>query len=740
MKKNTKISLVSLIAVLSLCGCGGTSSGTTSSAGGNTTSGTTSENGGSSVNSGATSGNGGSSSEVGINILPAVDIDISDENKAEDNVYDGVFGEYIELYEEAQELSDCSERYVAFAKAEAALLDSAAFVPTTTDGGSYAITHAAFRSLPYSQSGYDSSKLKTAVISKKLVTRAERDEMEVLWNEAKEKDTKYDPAAYLISKGHELDTTYKATFSSIPATLDIHDTSLASDTDYLVQGIDGLVEYDNLGNIKPAIAESWEVDNTKTVYTFHLRNDAKWYRSDGTVYGEVTAQDFVDGFRHMLDTKSGLGDLIKGVVKGAKRYGSGKELNFNNVGMKATDAHTLVITLEKEVPYFLSMLTYSPFAPLNGTFFLNQGGAFGVSEFKTAKGNTATYKYGIKGKPESILYNGAFHCTRMDDTSSIIYEANNGYYNSSAVKIKRIEYVYNDGSNITQLYRDVVDNKYVGIALNDDLLQLAKDDGRFKNNAYVSKTGSTTYFLGYNLYRTCFDAAGTDLDSKKSSDEKNKTQLAMLNKNFRKALSFAFDKRTWNAFSSGNDLADASLRNMYTSPTFVSLEKDVTVDGTTFKSGTTYGELVQHYIDTNYQGTIKCADAQDGTYNPSFAKAYMAQAVNDLTKDNPNFFSTPVKIEIINYSAQESSINQANAYKRQIEEILGSDKVRIEILNTQTLSDFYSASYYANFGNEVCYDLYWGSGWGPDFADPSSYLSTFLYDGEGYMTKVVGLY
>lgn len=735
MKKNTKISLVSLIAVLSLCGCNGTSSSTSS----------TSSEGSSSSISGTTS-QGSTTSETtsqgGVVIAPAVDIDISSEDKSEveTNVYDGIFGEYFDLYDAAQEITDISERYVAFAQAEAALLDAAAFVPTTTDGGSYAITHAAFRSLPYSQSGYDSSKLKTAVISKKLVTKTERDEMEVLWEQAKENGTTYDPAAYLVSKGHTLDTTYRATFSSIPATLDIHDTSLASDTDYLVQGIDGLVEYDNLGNIKPAIASSWEVDNTGTVYTFHLRNDAKWYKSDGTVYGNVTAQDFVDGFRHMLDTKSGLGDLIKDVVKGAKRYGSGKELNFNNVGMKATDASTLVITLEKEVPYFLSMLTYSPFAPMNGTFFQNQGGAFGVKEFKTAKANTATYKYGIKGKPESILYNGAFHCTRMDDTSAIVYEANDGYYNSSAVKINRIEYVYNDGSNITQLYNDVVSDRYVGIGLNDDLLELAKADGKYDNNAYVSKTGSTTYFLGYNLNRTCFDTSGTDLDSKKSIDEKNKTKLAMVNKNFRKALSFAFDKRTWNAFSSGNDLADASLRNMYTSPTFVSLEKDVTVDGTTFKAGTTYGDLVQHYIDTEYQGTINCADALDGTYNPTLAKEYMAQAVKDLTKNNPNFFSQPVKIEIINYSAQESAINQANAYKRQLEGILGSDKVQIEILNTQTLSDYYAASYYANFGEEVCYDLYWGSGWGPDFADPSSYLSTFLSDGDGYMTKVVGLY
>ena len=303
MKKNTKISLVSLIAVLSLCGCNGTASSTSSissegssssisgttsqgsttsetTSQGSTTSETTSQGSTTSEITSQESTTSGTTSQSGVVIAPAVDIDISSDDKSEveTNVYDGIFGEYFDLYEAAQEITDISERYVAFAQAEAALLDTAAFVPTTTDGGSYAITHAAFRSLPYSQSGYDSSKLKTAVISKKLVTKAERDEMEVLWEKAKEDRTTYDPAAYLVSKGHTLDTTYRATFSSIPATLDIHDTSLASDTDYLVQGIDGLVEYDNLGNIKPAIASSWEVDDTGTVYTFHLRNDAKWYK------------------------------------------------------------------------------------------------------------------------------------------------------------------------------------------------------------------------------------------------------------------------------------------------------------------------------------------------------------------------------------------------------------------------------------------------------------------------------
>lgn len=736
MKKNTKISFVSLIAVLSLCGCGGNSSITGSSA----------------ISSNASQTDSNQSS-VNIQIAPSPEIEIidisdssSDPDDDKDIIYEGVFGKFGELYESALEITDTAERYVRFAKAEAALLDSAAFVPTTTDGGSYVITHAAYRSLPFAKSGYDSSKLKSAVISKKLVTKAERDEMSALWEEAKEKNTKYDPKAYLISKGHQIDTTYKATFSSIPATLDIHDTSLASDTDYLVQGIDGLVEYDNLGNIKPAIATSWEVSDDNLVYTFHLRSDAKWYRNDGTVYGNVVAQDFVDGFRHMLDTRSGLGDLIRNVVKGAEEYVRKKMESFETVGVKATDATTLVITLEKEVPYFLSMLTYSPFAPMNGTFFQNQGGRFGVDEFKKAKSNPVTYKYGKKGYPDSILYNGAFHCTRMDETSGITYEANDNYYAAEKVNIERIEYIYNDGSNITQLYNDVLADRYVGIGLNDDLLKLAKKgtdaNGKnyFDNYAYVSNTGSTTYFLGFNLNRAAFDTSGTDLDSKKDVDNQNKTRYAMVNKNFRKALSHAFDKASWNAFSSGDDLKEASLRNMYTAPDFVSLPNDITIDGTKFTAGTTYGELVQHFIDKDYQGTIDCTDAKDGTYNEALAKAYMAEAVKELTKNDPKFFDTPIRIEVINYAAQEQAVNQCTAFKAKLESILGKDKVQVDILNTTTLSDYYMASYYANYGAEVCYDLYWGSGWGPDFADPSSYLSTFLNDGDGYMTKVVGLY
>jgi hypothetical protein len=36
--------------------------------------------------------------------------------------------------------------------------------------------------------------------------------------------------------------------------------------------------------------------------------------------------------------------------------------------------------------------------------------------------------------------------------------------------------------------------------------------------------------------------------------------------------------------------------------------------------------------------------------------------------------------------------------------------------------------------------MFFGSGWGPDFGDPCTYLDTFAGEGAGYMTKVIGLF
>ena len=68
--------------------------------------------------------------------------------------------------------------------------------------------------------------------------------------------------------------------------------------------VDGLLENDQYGNFVPSLAEDWTVSEDGLTYTYKLRKDAKWYTSEGEEYGAVTAQDFVTGIKHAVESKS----------------------------------------------------------------------------------------------------------------------------------------------------------------------------------------------------------------------------------------------------------------------------------------------------------------------------------------------------------------------------------------------------------------------------------------------------
>jgi len=75
-----------------------------------------------------------------------------------------------------------------------------------------------------------------------------------------------------------------------------------------------------------------------------------------------------------------------------------------------------------------------------------------------------------------------------------------------------------------------------------------------------------------------------------------------------------------------------------------------------------------------------------------------------------------------------------------MEENLGTENVVINLIEATTPEDYYASGYRASNGEAGNFDFFQGSGWGPDYGDPSTYLDTFLGEGAGYMTKVIGLY
>lgn len=655
----------------------------------------------------------------------------------DEEIYAAVLGDYEALLDEAKNAATNSERFVIYARAEAYLLDSAVMIPTTTQNGAYTISRIAPRTVPYVQWGNDDDRWKGTIISgDTFLTPAEIDELLDQWAKAVKGEGTYDPAAYLISKGHTINKDYKTTFSTAPVTLDTLNTSSQSDTEILVNCTDNLVQYNNLGQMIPACAESWSVSDDGLVYTFNIRKGATWSTSEGTVYAEVKAKDFEAGFHHMLDAQAGLEWLVQGVIAGVNEYllegGS-----WDAVGYKAVDDYTLQITLEAPTSYFMTMLTYSCFAPICESFYLAHGGVFGIEEYAAAYNDTNAYTYGKATDVSSQVYNGAFLLQQLNDASIIKVVKNPNYYDPESVKIDSITWIYDNGENMAQFYKDVCDGVYAGCGLTSasGTLEWAKADGNFDKYHYISDTTSTSYFGGLNLNRGTYALASGACASVQTEAQKIDTHTALMNKNFRKAVQYAFDKATYNAVSRGADLALTNLRNMYTHPEFVQLAEDVTFEGQTFVAGTMYGELVQYFLD-KMGCEVQVADGIDGWYHPEEAKKYLEAAKAELG-DSVTY---PINIDVVYYSPSATQTAQAQAYKQSLEGVLGAENVTVNLIEATTSADFYACGYRASNGEAGLFDMFYGSGWGPDFGDPCTYLDTFRGNGAGYMTKVIGLF
>ena len=667
-------------------------------------------------------------------------------------IYLDNLGEFQEYFDAAKAAKSVSERYALMAIAEAKFLEAGVYLPLSSKGGNYAISRVAPNTASTTLWGNDQSRFYGVLVTTEPITAAHRDQLKAKWAELKGTGTwKAEAKKFLEDNGYTLKDTYTMGYSSDPMTWDYLATYRAADSEAICNTLCGLVEYDSENVMKPALATEWDVSDDGLTYTFKIREGVKWVDVQGNELADVTAHDWVAGMQHLLDACGGL-EYLAGSgyanIVGVDEYLSGDITDFAQVGVKAVDDYTLTYTLTEPTSYFLTILGYNPFTPLCKSYYESKGGKFGADFAADA----ADYTYGKT--PEDIAYCGPYLVSNLTAENTIVFKANEAYWDAENVTVKTLTWLFNDGEDALKAYNDTLAGTIDGAGLNASALEAAKAANLMDSIVYTSATDATSFGAFVNLNRTATanfnDGA---VATAKTEDDMARSAIALKNVHFRRAVLQALDRGTYQAMTDGEELKYNAMINTYTPGTFVALEEDVTIDingtATSFAAGTYYGAIMQAQIDADgvaikvwnpeADGGIGSSTQFDGWFNPDAAAAELATAVAELAELGVEVSAEkPIVLDLPYFSGSEAYGNRANALKQSIETVLGG-AVIINLTECVDSSQWYYAGYYVDNSYETNYDLYDVSGWGPDYGDPATYLNTLdIYTGD--MIVMLGLF
>ncbi|WP_432666901.1 peptide ABC transporter substrate-binding protein [Wukongibacter baidiensis] len=243
---------------------------------------------------------------------------------------------------------------------------------------------------------------------------------------AKESKTK---KGVKVVNGIEMDEKqYLNIVGAEPKTMDSATSSIV--TSWIAQGpvFEGLTRIQGSPDgdkIEAGVAETWEVSEDGTVYTFHLRKDAMW--SDGV---PVKAEDFAYAIKRVIDPRTGslYAWLFTPVFKNAGEVNAMKvdentdaeiDAALETVGAKAVDDHTLKLELTSALPYFMQLTYFPTLYPQRKDIVEKWGDKYGT-------------------ELETMVYNGPYVLTEWVHRNKMVYEKNPNYWDKDKVYLDKI--------------------------------------------------------------------------------------------------------------------------------------------------------------------------------------------------------------------------------------------------------------------------------------------------------------
>jgi oligopeptide transport system substrate-binding protein len=260
-----------------------------------------------------------------------------------------------------------------------------------------------------------------------------------------------------------------------PESLDPHKAQSTTSSNILRDLYEGLVSEAPDGTLIPGVAERWEISEDGVVYTFYLRENAKWSNGE-----PVTAEDFVYSLRRSVDPATGssysailspilnAGDIIAGQQPPAA------------LGVEALDARTLRIRLKAPTPYFIGLLAHASSYPVYRPAVEAHGDRF--------------------TQPGNAVSNGAYAIKEWVALSHVLAERNPHYWDNANTRIDAVKFLVIDNAE-AEFKRYLAGELDMTETVPIPRLDWAR---RRLPAEYQTHPSISTYYYGLNLERPPF--------------------------------------------------------------------------------------------------------------------------------------------------------------------------------------------------------------------------------------------